>query len=288
MAQGAAGQEQVGGAQQVYGLTVACPFALPGSGPAAGDTPDLEIARGPAQLSGSAEQRGPYRRQGNQLELEIPEAGRFLLAAPGRLEVAERTDIDPDVLGAFLIASGLPMLLWQRGGLLLHASGVTLGDRVIALSGPSGAGKSTIARALLEQGGKLLGDDTLWLPDPERPAWADGISGGQFLRDAAGGEPQFHRLPPARQAGPGNLAALVILSPGPIEPVRLGPVAAAQAVLRARHRPLVPELLGSNAAVLAHCTRLAASVPVFRLGIERGKPEAAVASISRLVERSAA
>ena len=180
------------------------------------------------------------------------------------------------------------MLLWQRGGLLIHASGVALGDRVIALSGPSGVGKSTIARALLEQGGKLLGDDTLWLPDPEQPAWAHGITGGQFLRDAAGGEPHFHRLPPARQAGPGNLAALVILSPEPTEPVQLGPVAAAHAVLRARHRPLVPELLGRNAAVLAHCTRLAASVPVFRLGIEPGKPEAAVASISRLAERSAA
>lgn len=288
MALDAAGQEQVGFAQQLYGLTVACPFALPGSGPAAGGTPDLEIVRGPALLSGSAEQRGPYRRQGNQLELEIPDAGRFLLAAPGRLEVAERTDIDPDVLGAFLIASGLPMLLWQRGGLLIHASGVALGDRVIALSGPSGVGKSTIARALLEQGGKLLGDDTLWLPDPEQPAWAHGITGGQFLRDAVNGEPHFHPLPPARQSKPANLSALVILSPEPAEPVQLGPIAAAQAVLRARHRPLVPELLGRNAAVLAHCTRLAASVPVFRLGIEPGKPDAAVASISRLVERSVA
>lgn len=288
MAQSAAAQEQGPGAQHVFGLTVASPFALPGAARVETGTPDLVIVRGPAQLSGSAEQRGPYRRQDTRLELDIPDAGRFLLGAPGRLEVAERSDVDPEVLGAFLIASGLPMLLWQRGGLLLHASGVALGDRVIALSGPSGVGKSTIARAMLDHGGQLLGDDTLWLPDPEQPAWAQGITGGQFLRDAATGEPRFNSLPPARQAGPGNLSALVILSHEPKDPVRLGPVAAAQAVLRARHRPLVPELLDRNAAVLAHCIRLAAALPVFRLGIEPGKPEAAAAMVHRLAEGSAA
>lgn len=258
--------------QAAFGLAVDCDYALPGAGAIAPGTSDgavLTIGTGPARLVGSAEAYGPYRRRQGQLELTIPDAGRFLLAGPGRLEVAARPDVGPEVVGAFLVASGLPMLLWQRGGLLLHATGLVLpNDTAIALAGPTGVGKSTLAHCLIGQGARLIGDDTLWLPDPDGTALACGLNGGQFLRQPGGGVPVFHDLAREQRAGAAPLSGLVILScddAGAL-PERLTPLAAVQALLNVRHRPRVPALLGREGEVLALCTQLAGALPVYRLG----------------------
>lgn len=273
--------------QTAYGLRIASAFALPGAAWQDEASADLTIVSGPAVLAGAAEVHGPYRRAGNRLELTIPAAGRFLLAGPGRLEVAPEPDFDPAVLGAFLIASGVPMLLWQRGGVLLHATGLGLseGGPALALAGPSGVGKSTLARLLLDRGARLIGDDTLWLPRPA-DGMAYGLSGGQFLRDAASSEPVFHPLPPEQRSGPARLGALVMLARGgtPGPPERLGQLTALQAVLHTRHRPRVPALLGRDGAVLADCSALVAAVPVFRLTVPEGDPAAAAAAVAELAE----
>lgn len=268
------------GLQGVYGLNMLSPFALPGAGAATSLTVDLTIAEGPAVLPDTAIPRGPYRQLGGQIELTIPDAGRFLLAAPGRLEVAPKPGVDPEVLAAFLVASGLPMLLWQRGGILLHASGIELGGKAIAIAGPSGVGKSTLARALLERGGRLIGDDTLWLANAEAPALAAGLNGGQFLR--SGNEIRFNSLPPDRQAKATELRAVVVLSREPAAPVRLGPVEAVQALLRQRHRPAIATMQGRDRAGLEHCTRLAATVPIFQLGLAEGSIDRSATALIEL------
>jgi hypothetical protein len=269
----AAGIDPATDLQEVYGLSLSSPFALPGAGAATSTQADLIIIEGPATLPDAAEPRGPYRQLGGQIELTIPAAGRFLLAGPGRLEVAPMPGVDLEVLTAFLVASGLPMLLWQRSGLLLHASGVELDGKAIAIAGPSGIGKSTLARALLDRGGRLIGDDTLWLADPANPALAVGLNGGQFLRE--GDDIRFADLPSQRRAGATALDAVAILSRGPTGPSRLRPIEAVQALLKLRHRPALPAMLGREAAVLAHCTRLAAAVPIYTLGLEEGAIERA-------------
>lgn len=267
--------------QAVYGLGLSCPFGLPGAVSLSAGAAELNIVQGAATLLDEAVQRGPYRQLGEQIELTIPAAGRFLLTGPGRLEVFPYPGVDPEVFAAFVVASGLPMLLWQRGGLLLHASGVELNGKAIGIAGPSGVGKSTLARALLDAGGRLIGDDTLWLADPQRPALAAGLNGGQFLRQADG-EVQFAALPSERRAGSTPLDAVVILARGPGQLARLGPLAAVQALLGQRHRPAVPAMLGRDAQVLAHCTALAAAVPVFTLGLEAGAVAPAAAALVAL------
>ncbi|HCF25100.1 MULTISPECIES: hypothetical protein [unclassified Novosphingobium] len=276
----AAGIDPARALQEVYGLSLSSPFALPGAGVATSALADLTIAEGPATLPDAAVPRGPYRQLGEQIELTIPAAGRFLLAGPGRLEVAPKLGVETEVLTAFLVASGLPMLLWQRGGLLLHASGVELDGKAIAIAGPSGVGKSTLARALLERGGRLIGDDTLWLTDPANPALAAGLSGGQFLRN--GDELRFAVLPLQQRAEVTVLDAVAILSRGAPGPSRLRPIEAVQSLLKLRHRPALPAMLGQEAAVLAHCTRLAAAVPIFTLGLEEGAIERAADALAAI------
>ncbi|KQM81719.1 serine kinase [Sphingomonas sp. Leaf22] len=53
----------------------------------------------------------------------------------------------------------LQMALAQRRYLLLHASAVERGGRVLLLSGVSGAGKSTLAALLMTRGWRLMGDE---------------------------------------------------------------------------------------------------------------------------------
>lgn len=276
----AAGTDPQTGLQEVYGLSLSSPFALPGAGTTSSTRVDLTIVEGPATLPDAAQPRGPYRQLGAQIELTIPAAGRFLLTGPARLEVAPKPGVDPEVLAAYLVASGLPMLLWQRGGLLLHASGIELGGKAIAIAGPSGVGKSTLARALLELGGRLIGDDTMWLADPDIPARAAGLNGGQFLR--SGSALRFDALPPQRRAEAKELDAVAILSRGAPGRSRLRPIEAVQALLKLRHRPAVPTMLGRDGAVLAHCTRLAAGVPVIALGLEEGAIERAADALAAI------
>jgi hypothetical protein len=62
-----------------------------------------------------------------------------------------------------VLASGA-LLAWQlymRGSLVLHASAVQVGDRIIAFVGPSGRGKSTMAAIMCASGARILTDDLL-------------------------------------------------------------------------------------------------------------------------------
>lgn len=65
----------------------------------------------------------------------------------------------------------LPVLLYGRGLLPLHASGVSVGGSAVGFLAPKGHGKSTLALAMATGGAGLLADDTLTL-DLDGPARA--------------------------------------------------------------------------------------------------------------------
>ena len=54
-----------------------------------------------------------------------------------------------------------PLMLAQRGSLVLHASAVRLQQHAIAFLGSSGSGKSTLASCFTQRGAQLLSDDFL-------------------------------------------------------------------------------------------------------------------------------
>lgn len=53
----------------------------------------------------------------------------------------------------------LMYILAEHGGLIIHAAGIKIDDRVLVFPGPSGAGKSTLSRLFQAQGHDVLSDD---------------------------------------------------------------------------------------------------------------------------------
>lgn len=114
-------------------------------------------------------------------QLWLDEAGRYVFAVgenspPCRQVTVDRAFRSGEVLGRFgpdgrarYPLDGIDTMLFANwladtGDLILHASGVAIGDRGYAFAGVSGAGKSTVAAALMAQPGvTVLGEDSLIL-----------------------------------------------------------------------------------------------------------------------------
>jgi hypothetical protein len=71
-----------------------------------------------------------------------------------------------------LLRMSLGLMLVERGGLLVHASGVRLPDGVIVCYGPSGVGKTTVARSVDPE--SVLCDEMIALVPQGSRVWAHG------------------------------------------------------------------------------------------------------------------
>jgi hypothetical protein len=145
-------------------------------------------------------------------------------------------------------------VLATQGGVLIHSTGVIVGDRAYVLAGRSGAGKSTIARLFRARGESpdrvLLSDDRMVVR-----------TGGGGLRAygtpwAGDAEIALNRSAP--------LAAILFLHHGPSDEIRrITAQAAAEQLLPmvsfAWHDPMRVE------AVMATCDELASGVPAYEL-----------------------
>jgi len=148
-------------------------------------------------------------------------------------------------------------LSWKavdRGGLLLHASGVVRAGRAYLFFGPSGAGKTTIARLSPEE--LLLNDDCiLILPE------ADGFtaSGVPFKGAEDAG---------ARDAGSFPIAGLFRLVQAPVPACsRLAPARGASEILSSI--PFVTERPEGFERVFTTVEQLVRRAPVYRLEFRR-------------------
>ncbi len=147
----------------ISGLRVESDLALPGAIVAvqSGDQPDITIVQGavPDQLD-QADQHGPnWQLAGDRFLLRVPDVVRMLLDGGGHLIWQCEPGVRPEDAAIFVAASGIGLLLHQRGSVVLHASAVAVDGRAMLFCGNSGAGKSTMAAALARRGYVLLADD---------------------------------------------------------------------------------------------------------------------------------
>ncbi len=273
-----------------FGLEISSDFAIPGAlardGGATG--PDLVIERSSASLGADAVESAPYRVHDGKLELTVPGVARYLLLNESQLLVDPEPSAEESDVSALLVASGIPMALWARGGILLHASGVIPAgsDRAVAIAGPRGSGKSTLANVMVAEGGRLLGDDSLWIVERNGVLFVTGLPGGIFAPNIAGNPRAFWPTEPAAQADRSLLGAIVVLDPARSETslTQLRGSEAMAALLRHRHRPNVPSLLKLEQQRFGLIALLCAQVPVYALGGQPGPNSSVFAQIRDLVK----
>lgn len=258
-----------------YGLTIDSEFEIPGAVPIMRDAgpSDIVIRAGTAAIGPVDFTSGPYSRSGNALQLDVPGVARFLAPTSGQLVIALHPGADMQQVAALLVATALPMMLWLRGGFVLHAAGLIMpgASDAIALSGASGIGKSSLAHRLLARGARLLGDDTLLLSLAGQRSMASGLPASYFLPGPPAQPRWTQRVPPDLQADSAPLGAIIVLVRSGNDKnqatLRVSGPIALEVLLQNRHRPRIPAIMGLNGALLPVSAWHCRNVPIYRLEI---------------------
>lgn len=225
-------------------------------------------------------------RDGRCLVL-LPQVARYLLAGESEIVIAPAPAAAAAEIRLFVLDTLLGMLCLKRGLYPLHAAAVRMDGGAIAFAGVAGAGKSMQAALFAARGCAVLADDicavdTAAAPTPAvRPSfprlklWGDCL---EALRIAA---PHLEPIRPGIDKyawlhhdgfGPQPLplkAIVVLRDSNAVLPEACGRIASSANVLQSLRaslfRPSWARALGCEAAIFAAETRLASTVPVYRL-----------------------
>jgi len=265
-------------AYRAFGLIIASELEIPGGVRVDLSALDADIViRIGGHAIGTVEAvNGPYSRCSNALLFDAAGIARYVAPSSDELWVDPYPNADGRMVSALLIATAIPMLMWMRGDVMLHAAGVVPAGttKAIAIAGPSGVGKSTLALGLIEKGGRLVGDDSLTLTVSDGGTLVNGLSACLFGPN----EPHTPRsavaLPTASQMEVAPLAATFCLR---IDDTiassvvnRLQGAGALQALLKNRHRPKIPAILGRDAELLQQWILHCRMSPIYEMRIKTG------------------
>lgn len=255
---------------RAYDLGLWSEFALPGAnGAEAGSTVDIRIAASSLQ---EPQTSGMYRFHDGRIVGSSDGIAAFSCGV-GRIDVDAAVTADHASVGKLIIASALPATLWMRGEIVLHAAVAVLGGspRAVAISGGSGAGKSTVLGQLMSRGARLVADDTARVAPLANDWHASGLPGGYFARavvDDLLRNRAFIAVTPECRAQTAPLSVLLALARGtPSEAAHFQELHGADAfaaLLRARHRPMVPRLIGTETRHLEGFAALSNAIRVVR------------------------
>jgi len=264
-----------------YGLTIDSSMDVPGGVSIRDDAPlgntiaaDAEICFENTELDDPERVKVPYQQRADQILFDAPNVGRYLAIAGRRLHVSPHPQSHSDDVGALLVATALPMLMWMRGGLVLHSGAVIMAGNTsaVAIAGASGSGKSSLIDALMNRGARLVGDDTLSVTREANMLTIAGLAGGYFRREPGSETRHFVAVGAEHSADAAKLAALVVFdqnASADAPPLRrLAGVEAVEWVLRNRHRPKIPSLLRRDIDVFDLCRLLSQCCPIYALGRE--------------------
>jgi hypothetical protein len=264
---------------RAFGLNIASEFDIPGG--VRFDLPvsnaDIIIRSGDTSIGEAEATNGPYTRIGQALLFDAPGIARYYAPSPRQLYIEAYHGGDARQIGELLIATALPMLLWMRGGIVLHAAGIVPAgmDWAIAIAGPSGIGKSTLAAGLIETGAKLVGDDSLWLTLRGNKPVVSGLSVTLFKSGNSASPRTEIEIPAQSRIEGARLAAIIALriASENTRPTtnRLHGVDAFEALLQNRHRPKIPAILGLGTKLLPLCMLHCRTLPIYKLSIPNGE-----------------
>lgn len=206
-----------------------------------------------------------YERVNDTLIFSAPDVATYRCSSD-RVEISPYSDADPEWVTALLIATALPATKWMQGQFMLHAAGIILkgSGHAIAIAGPSGSGKSTLVRQLLEEGARLVGDDSLALEVTDEGIISTGLPGGIHIRTGEGDDRCFEPIAAGQSALSAPLGAIIILGDRAkaFAHTKLGKTDAMEQIIANQHRPRIPAALGQVAAMLKQATVIAERIPV--------------------------
>jgi hypothetical protein len=159
-------------ARAAYGLAIEGDVEIPGAGPAARLSGEVEVIAAAARPEGARERVFTQRdgqggeavtldRGADEYLMRIAGLASFAIARDGR-RVACHPEAEVKWHWQRVLAGhALPMAAMLQGIEVLHASGVVLEGRAIAIAAASGGGKSSLSINLALRGASLLSDDAI-------------------------------------------------------------------------------------------------------------------------------
>jgi len=159
----------------------------------------------------------------------------------------------------FLRGIDMPLYVnWlaRDGDVILHASGIKIGDKGYAFIGPSGAGKSTLARTVAAQPQvKILGEDQVVLRHLEGRYWIYGTP--------------WHETPEMCSPEGAPLKRLFFLHRD--YPTLLSPLSPSEAVAQILQTAFIPYYQPQRLPnILANLSSLTETVPLYNLSYQLG------------------
>lgn len=189
------------------------------------------------------------------------------------------SDLPPHTLDHLYHDHVLPRVIAHQGDLVLHAGGLVIGSRAIAITAETGRGKSTLTASLHAAGHPILGDDALIVSRDDgthqvravypslrlNPDSAAHLFPGEAGRPMAHYSPKRH-LPTGATAERAALAALFVLGE-PADEIRARRLAPAEATMTiiANSFALDPTDKTRAREKMAKAAALAAAVPAWEL-----------------------
>jgi hypothetical protein len=222
----------------------------------------------------------------NELLLNIPEVGKYLLRHGNEILVDQAPTSNHRELCVFLLGTVLGILCHQRGITPLHASAIDVPDGCATFVGESGAGKSTLVAALAARGHEVIADDVCFLEVNDKGAaqawpgvnrlrlWEDAMAALGCDRPGVeviwrGWDKYLVPVPPPRNpTAPRRLRRVYQLkaaSNGDIARVTmLNGAAAVEVLMQNIYRLELAEHMGFKPAAFTVCAAVARDVPVFQ------------------------
>lgn len=156
----------------VYGLSIESVIPLHGvlSSVERTDEADVVIRRGECSAEADYDPNYDHLEFGREkCFFYWANLGSMCLLEGREILLQPQTGVAEHLLRPFLISGALPILLYQRDLLVIHASSVAMQNDfelpgAVAFLGMSGQGKSTMATALVKSGHHPLSDDVIAVP----------------------------------------------------------------------------------------------------------------------------